>query len=122
MTKKEFYTKWLETFASGISKKDIEKYVVSYGNYIWHIFGWDLLDQDKYLVGEEAKKAYNNIDKEGAVFTDWDEDDNFQEVTWEFDNADSLDCFSEAYVVGKNFSWTYIKTHEKYCGPYFMKL
>ena len=122
MTKKEFYTKWLEVFASGVSEKDIQKYVVSYGNYIWHIFGWDLIDKDRFLVGEEAKKAYNNIDKDGAILTDWDEDDNFQEVTWEFDNADALDCFSEAYVVGKDFSWTYIKTHEEYCGPYFMKL
>lgn len=122
MTKKEFYAKWLEVFASGVSEKDIQKYVVSYGNYIWHIFSWDLIDKDRFLVGEEAKKAYNSIDKDGAILTDWDEDDNFQEVTWEFDNADALDSLSEACVVGKDFSWTYIKTHEKYCGPYFMNL
>ncbi len=122
MTKKEFYKKWLEFFASGISDKDIQKYVVSYGGYIWHIFSWNLLDKDKYLVGEEAKKAYNSINKDGAFFADWDEDDDFREVSWEFYNADSFDYFSEVYVVGKDFSWTYIKTHEEACGPYFMKL
>ena len=28
----------------------------------------------------------------------------------------------EIYVVAPDFSWTYIKTHESMCGPYFMKL
>ena len=38
MTKEEFYNKWIEVFASYIPKKDIQKYVKSTGNYIWHIF------------------------------------------------------------------------------------
>ena len=39
----------------------------------------------------------------------------------ELKNADCFDRFAEVYVVGKNFEWTYIKTHESSCGPYFMK-
>ena len=38
MTKKEFYSNFLTAFASDAPKKDIDKYVVSTGNYIWHIF------------------------------------------------------------------------------------
>ena len=38
MTKKEFYLKWLERFAVGIPVKDVKKYVVSTGDYLWHIF------------------------------------------------------------------------------------
>lgn len=38
----DFEKRWLKLFASEISEKDIEKYVVSYGNYIWHVFSWEL--------------------------------------------------------------------------------
>ena len=53
MTKKEFYEKWIQTFASNIPKSDLKKYVVSTGNLIWHIFSWDLLDSKTYFEGEE---------------------------------------------------------------------
>lgn len=122
MTKKEFFTKWLEIFASEISEKLLNKHVFSYGCYVWHIFDYKLLGEDKYSVSEEAKKAYNKVDKDGAVFIDWDVDDDFRDVTWEFYNADAFDSYSEVYVVAKDFSWTYIKTHEEDCGPYFMKI
>ena len=32
------------------------------------------------------------------------------------------DEMTEIYVIASDFSWTYIKTHESMCGPYFMKL
>lgn len=28
----------------------------------------------------------------------------------------------EIYIVDKHFRWTYVTTHESYCGPYFCKL
>ena len=67
MTKEEFYNKWIEVFASDIPKKDIQKYVKSTGNYIWHIFSWELLKEDQYLIEDEAKEAYDKIDKRGKV-------------------------------------------------------
>ena len=36
---------WLSHFANGISKDNIEKHVVSTGNYLWHVFSWELLDK-----------------------------------------------------------------------------
>ncbi|CAM3916602.1 hypothetical protein GCM10009865_54200 [Aeromicrobium ponti] len=27
----------------------------------------------------------------------------------------------DVYVVDKDFTWTYIHTHEEFCGPYFYK-
>ena len=42
MTKNKFFSKWLEIFASNIPNKAIEKYVKATGNYIWHIFSWEL--------------------------------------------------------------------------------
>lgn len=122
MTEKEFYKKWFEVFAQGISDKQIQKYVVDTGNYIWHIFSFELIDMDKYLVGDEAKKAYNSIDKNGALYVELDDDNGVQDVTWELSRAEEIDKFCELYVVGRDFEWTYIKTHEPACGPYFFKI
>lgn len=121
MTKNEFFSKWLEVFAADIPNKAIEKYVKAIGNYIWHIFSWELLDKSRYLTGEAAKKAYDKIDKSDAIFIDWFEDEETHDITWELKTANTLDSFIEVYVVDKNFKWTYIKTHENMCGPYFMK-
>ena len=120
MTKNEFYEKWLLAFAGNIPKSDIKTYVASTGNYIWHVFSWGLLDAHQYLVGDEAKDAYDNIDKRGALYIEWLKDNHTKDITWNLNTAASLDGFVEVYVVAKDFSWTYIKTHEgDYCGPYF---
>ena len=121
MTKKEFYEKWIQTFASNIPKSDLKKHVVSTGNLIWHIFSWDLLDSQTYFEGEKAKKAYNDIDKRGAIYIEWFKDDHTKDIHWGLNSSDALDEFVEVYVVAKDFSWTYIKTHESSLGPYFIK-
>ena len=68
MTKTEFYNKWLASFGIGISKKNLEKYVVSTGNLLWHIFSFELVDSKKFLIGDEAKVAYDKIEKNGALY------------------------------------------------------
>jgi hypothetical protein len=120
MTKNEFYAKWLEAFGGGIPKSDIKKYIKVTGDYIWHIFSWDLAEKKRYLTGAEAEKAYDQIDKRGAMYIDWFQDDHTKDMTWDLDQADALEKFVEVYVVGKDFQWTYIKTHEGDFGPYFM--
>lgn len=122
MTKDEFYVKWLEAFASDIPEKEIEKYVVSTGNLLWHVFSWELLDGKLYLSGVEAKNAYDSIDKRGASYIEWFSDERAKEITSDLTTAKALDQYVEVYVVGKDFAWTYIKTHESSCGPYFLCL
>ena len=122
MTRDEFYTAWLKRFAEGISEENIERYVVSTGNYLWHVFSWELLDEAKYLVGDSAKDAYNKIDKNNALYIDWFSDDGAKALTQELSTAEALDQMTEVYVAAPDFSWTYIKTHEIMCGPYFMRL
>ncbi len=122
MTKEEFYTKWIETFGLNIPKSDIKKYVKSTGNYIWHIFSWELLKKNQYLYGNDAKAAYDKIDKKGAIYIEWFKDKHTKDITWDLNTANALDDFVEIYVVGKDYKWTYIKTHESMCGPDFMKI
>lgn len=122
MTKNEFYTKWLETFASGISKREIKKYVQSTGNYLWHVFSWELLKEGSYLAGDAARKAYDRADKQGASYIEWFADDHTKDMIWDLQSAKALDALVEIYIVGKDFRWTYIKTHEGSIGPYFLEL
>lgn len=122
MTKNEFYIKWLEHFSTGIPKRDLKKYVVSTGNLLWHVFSWELLNENKFLAGDQAKAAYDKIDKRGAIYIEWFEDEKTHDITWDMNTAADLDKKVEVYVVASDFSWTYIKTHESMCGPYFMKL
>ena len=122
MTRDDFYNEWLKHFAEGISKENIERYVVSTGNYLWHVFSWELLDEERFLVGDSAKDAYNKIDKDNAIYIDWFSDDDAGALPHELGAAEALDQMTEVYVAAPDFSWTYIKTHEIMCGPYFMRL
>lgn len=122
MTRDEFYNEWLKRFAEGVSNENIERYVVSTGNYLWHVFSWELLDEERFLVGDSAKDAYNKIDKDNAIYIDWFSDDDAGALPHELSAAEALDQMSEVYVAAPDFSWTYIKTHEIMCGPYFMRL
>lgn len=36
--------------------------------------------------------------------------------------AEDFDHEQDVYIFDKNFSWTYVNTHESMCGPYFYKL
>ena len=120
MTKNDFYSVWLDNFAKDIESKDIDRYVISAGNYLWHVFSWQLLGENKFLTGDRARKAYDEVDKHNAQYIAWFEDDSTKNLNYELCTASALDKMTEVYVVASDFSWTYIKTHECMCGPYFM--
>lgn len=126
MKYKEFRKQWLSHFARGISKKAIEKYVVSTGNFIWHIFSWELLPTGSFLEGDAAREAFDKLNcklKESAIYIEpFEKVDSFSLSCNEATSVD-LDGRTEIYVVAKDFSWTYIKTHEGYlCGPFFCRI
>ena len=122
MNLRTFEKQWMNHFASGISKEDIKKYVVSTGNYIWHVFSWKLLPEETYLVGDEARRAYDAADKKNAMYIDAFGDGVCKALDDKYEKAASLEVLTEVYVASKDFSWTYIKTHEEdFCGPYFCR-
>ncbi len=115
-----FKKQWLSHFAANISAKNIRKYVVSTGDYIWHVFSFKLLPDGTYLVGDAAREAYNKVNKNDAIYIEPFEKSGSKYITQEFENASALEKLTEVYVAANDFSWTYIKTHENdWCGPYF---
>ena len=126
MIKQEFFDRFIAVFAAGVSEKQTKRHLYStkkYNNYLWHLFSWELLPPGSYLTGDAARRAYDAVDKKGAEYIDWFEDDFTKHVTEKQKTAKQLEEYVEVYVVSKDFKWVYMKTHEgDCCGPYFMKI
>lgn len=123
MTKQKFANQWLRHFAKDIDKKKLQKSYVD--QYIWHIFSFRLLKKGSFLEGDAARHAYDSIDKSDCIFCDmFGQNGVTDNALDEYATAASIDSnVTELYVVAKDYSWTYIKTHEcDLCGPYFMKI
>lgn len=117
-----FLDNWVTYFAVGVSKKDLDKYVLGRGGLLWHVFSWNLL-RDVYLTGDAARKAYDRQDKKTALYYEpYEKNGVIKGFSERFLTAKSLDELTEIYVMEENGGWTYIKTHEgDCCGPYFYR-
>ena len=114
--------KWLSTFGKGVDKNIMEEHVTSYGNLLWHLFTWG---EVPCLQGEDARKAFDELQYEEAIrFYDGyaGHIENVSVIEKITAKAIDKDCASDVYIVAKDFSWTYVRTHEEgWCGPYFCK-
>ena len=122
MTKQRFINQWLHHFANDVPKDALQKYVTD--QYIWHVFSWKLLEPHNLLIGDEARRAFNQTSKDNCICCDmYNGGGVTDQLSSQFDTAEKIDAeLSEFYVVAKDYSWTYIKTHEgDFCGPYFLQ-
>ena len=117
----DFEKEWLYHFANHVSKSLLRKKVTGSGNFLWHIFSWEIIDKGKYLIGDSARKEFDKVDKSKAkYFLLWEDEPSLKFLEKEMD-SEYIDKFSEIYVVASDWSWTYMKTHEEECGPYFYR-
>ena len=123
MTKERFKNQWLRHFAKEVDKKDIEDHVK--GQFIWHVFSWELIKPAGLLVGNDARRAFDKIEKNDCICCDmFGSNGVTNKLSNEYDTAEKIDQkLTEFYVVAQDYSWTYIKTHEgDSCGPYFLRI
>ncbi len=124
--KETFVEEFINNFVPLISVKDLKKlncYAPNYG-YLWMVCEHNLVEN---LKGIEAKIAYDKVDKTGAIEFQYDNgflgDDVSIPLSKENDTSEKINKSGliEFYVIGKDFSWCYIVTHEPDgCGPYFI--
>ena len=119
-TIKEVRERWLDTFASEVSEEDLGKRVLAGGNYLWHIFSYKLVP---CLEGDEARKALAELpDTECYRFyKEYPPQDQPRIKAITMEDIPSLPQDLDWYLVDKDFTWTYVHTHEEDCGPYFCK-
>jgi len=120
MTEKEMERKWLKAFAKDVDEKSLKKHVYEYGNYLWHIFSWELVP---CLKGNEARKAFDEQEYDKAMIfcSGYADNGAIIEGLRETGKITSkqVEKIDDVYITAEDFSWTYVHTHEEYCGPYF---
>ena len=123
MSEEELIKKWLIVFGRNVDKKLLDEHVTSYGNLLWHLFTWG---EVPCLRGEDAKRAFDELEYEEAIRF-YDGYANHIEKVCVINKVSAKyvdkDKASDVYIVAKDFSWTYVRTHEEgVCGPYFCRL
>lgn len=87
-------------------------------NYLWHAFSYG---DAPAFEGDRAKSEFDhNCGGEAVVILNYEKIGfilkNCQGIT-----AGELDEYNDIIISDKNFDWTYVHTHEAYCGPYFFQ-
>lgn len=116
-------SRWLDAFAAGVSEEELEKRVLSSGNYLWHVFSWKLVP---CLAGDAARKALAEVPEESFYFFYHEYPPEGVPLVRPISRAEALALpepeelyGADWYLVDKDFTWTYVHTHEADCGPYF---
>ena len=121
MSETELMNKWLSVFGKGVDKSIMEEHVTSYGNLLWHLFTWG---EVTCLQGDEARKTFDGLQYDTAIRF-YDGYAGHIEKVSVIDKISAKkvdkDRASDVYIVAEDFSWTYVRTHEKWLGPYFCK-
>lgn len=114
--------RWGHLFTSSVDSK--EKRRVRYQDFRWHLFSYQLLPA---LQGKEAEDAFDQAEK-GTVYAFYQHCDD----GWSLENAhlirvedfvEDVPCpWTDVYLFDPVNRWTYIRTHEPDCGPYFFKV
>ena len=116
MTKQEFIEKWKNIYGKELA----DNY-----HYLWEVFYFK--DKSDFLFGSAAKEEFRNVDKTDAICIQmWFDDDVKLFNENDFDDVYDLNdegIIPELFVVGKDWSWSYIWPHESNDGedgPFFI--
>ena len=120
MNDRTIINEWLSAFGKGVDPKIIRNRVTAPNNYLWHLFTWG---NAPCLEGDEARKAFDDLHYSEAMIFYGGRSNRIDGLSCvKKCSADEIDRNenSDVYVVAKDFSWTYVRTHEtEMCGPYF---
>lgn len=115
---KEYKKNWINAFSpDGKDKQEIRRLCLSsrkYTPFLWHVFSYEFLNSEA-----DPKARYNSANKSDCVIISNVDEMGFTVTNAEKLTAEILDGFIDVTVFAKDFSWTYCKTHEAFCGPYY---
>ncbi|MCZ0754975.1 DUF4275 family protein [Anoxybacillus sp. J5B_2022] len=107
---------WEQAFADRISSQ--EKTSIYFDQFLWHVFSYQKLS---CLKETEAMEAFNNEQKDECLIFYQNDDRAYRLIDAKCLRADDLQHEHDLYVVNSSFTWTYVQTHEWFCGPYFYR-
>jgi len=108
---------WDNTFAKNINEEMRES--IHYHQHKWHIFSYE---KQECLKEVAARKAFDSASKDElyAMYQDAPYVIQYSEANKVI--AADFDSRQDIYIFDKNFTWTYVHTHESRCGPYFYQM
>lgn len=128
MTTNEFIIAFYSAFIKNISSEDKRKHNIEINkkSLLWDIFAANLVP---CYEGDDARRVFDAVDKTGAIEISYSGHNRFfkDDITT-VELSDKHMCAKdidnsglfEFYVVGRDFEWCYVVTHElDLCGPYF---
>ncbi|MER1986651.1 MAG: DUF4275 family protein [Solibacillus sp.] len=111
-----FRKRWEDCFVSHLNQAEKEAiYLYKYG-YLWHVFSYE---KQACLQKMDANEAFDAVKKTTCyIFYQHSSDVLLVERAAALKAVDFADE-QDVYIVDEDFTWTYVVTHEGYCGPYF---
>lgn len=108
---------WDMAFAGAVVPAALEE--IFYDQFRWHLFSYEKLsaktgaDADKALAEKQVR----------CLFVFWQNSDEAYELVEAYDlNAEDVAKLGDdVYIFDADGCWTYVKTHEAFCGPYFFQ-
>lgn len=119
---KKYRKQWVNIFTPPDADPNrVEELCLSsyrYSSFLWHLFSYEILHCE---AGAKAKALFDLEWKGSCVMIN-----NADGFAYRLENAENitaelLDQFVDITITAQDFSWTYAKTHEETCGPYFYK-
>ncbi|MBD2867661.1 DUF4275 family protein [Paenibacillus sp. IB182493] len=106
--------RWAYCFAKELSEEDKKR--IHLDQFLWHVFSYG---KRTCMKNELAVKAFDCAAKDKCyIFYQNAEFALFVTNAAGLTAAD-LEHEQDVYVVDHEWKWTYAKTHESHCGPYF---
>ncbi|GGJ71185.1 hypothetical protein GGR02_002324 [Anoxybacillus voinovskiensis] len=107
---------WERAFADHISQQ--EKASIYFDQFLWHVFSYKMLP---CLEEREAVEIFNREQKEECLIFYQNDDRVYHLMNAQCLRAEDLQDEHDLYVIDPTFTWTYVQTHEWFCGPYFYR-
>ncbi|MFP7735881.1 DUF4275 family protein [Priestia aryabhattai] len=116
-----FRKRWENEFASSLSGS--QKKEIYMDKFLWHAFSYEKL---VCLQGEQTIQAFEQQIKHDCYLL-FEHDERVLQLSkckhlTTADLSENTNMYlDDLYVVDKDFTWTYVITHESSCGPYFYR-
>ena len=125
-SRKVLKNRWLDAFAEGAPEAELGRWVLAENNFLWHLFSAKLVP---CLEGDAARKALAEVPDETVYFFYYEYPPEGVPLSRPLSKAEALALpepeglnGADWYLVDKDFTWTYVHTHEKDFGPYFCRV
>jgi len=120
----DYKIEWVNRFAPAGQRDKALKHCLDNefwgGGYLWHIFSWEILNP--CFVERQARIKYDVLYKCEAILIDGIDNTAYKITDSSLLASEDFDAMTDIVITDIDFCWTYAKTHEGNCGPYFYNI